>query len=209
MSKTIIFTGSEFPDLFTPECIMSSDYVIAADSGFEVAKKFGVNVNLCIGDFDSTREIDSIERQAFERYPRDKDDSDTSLALKKSFSLGYEEYVLVGGGGGRLDHLLDLYSLFSRFKAPLTWYTHHEICHRVETTKSFHLLSKERVVSFVPCFFKGESTVTCRNLVWPLEKYKLTLSSISLSNRTTDEVLSVLVQGDPVFVCFPQLPDNG
>ena len=40
-----------------------------------------------------------------ERHPEAKDASDLELALEAALRLGPERIVVVGGGGGRLDHL--------------------------------------------------------------------------------------------------------
>ena len=40
------------------------------------------------------------------RLPREKDDTDTFFAAKKAVEMGFDEFVLLGAAGGRLDHTL-------------------------------------------------------------------------------------------------------
>ena len=90
------------------------DYVIAADSGLHSAIDLGLRVNLVIGDMDSVdpavlvaAEINGVTIQ---RMPRDKDATDTELALLAAVAHGSRQIVLVTGGGGRLDHQLGVLS---------------------------------------------------------------------------------------------------
>ena len=90
------------------------DYVIAADSGLHSAIDLGLRVNLVIGDMDSVdpavlvaAEINGVTVQ---RMPRDKDATDTELALLAAVAHGSRQIVLVTGGGGRLDHQLGVLS---------------------------------------------------------------------------------------------------
>ena len=56
-----------------------------------------------IGDFDSA-EAPDVGR--VERFPVEKDDTDTMLCVKRGLSMGYDDFLIVGGFGGRLDHTL-------------------------------------------------------------------------------------------------------
>jgi thiamine pyrophosphokinase len=79
--------------------------VIAADGGLEVARELGIAVDVVVGDFDSVAE-DALEGVGrVERHPVVKDASDLELALAVALRLEPERILVVGGGGGRLDHL--------------------------------------------------------------------------------------------------------
>lgn len=89
-----------------PEAAM----VIAADSGIEQAGLLGLSVDLLVGDLDSVSEsalgaaIEAGTR--IERHPVDKDATDLELALSAAQREGATLVVVVGGAGGRIDHLL-------------------------------------------------------------------------------------------------------
>lgn len=119
MSKAIIYTGGGAPASIPFGLVQKGDYVIAADSGYDTARKLGTHVDLCVGDFDSTSLSNEIQNRVHERSLRDKDESDTELAIKKAISMGYDSYCLVGGGGFRMDHLFATFSLFDRFGPPI------------------------------------------------------------------------------------------
>jgi thiamine pyrophosphokinase len=84
--------------------------VIAADSGVEHALNLARGVHLVVGDFDSADRA-TVERAValgatLEAHPPDKDATDLELALAAALARGVERVVVVGGAGGRLDHLL-------------------------------------------------------------------------------------------------------
>lgn len=94
--------------------------VIAADSGVELALRFGLPVAVVVGDMDSASPADLEEAEQLgariERHPRDKDETDLELALDLARSEGATEIVVVGGSGGRLSHLLAIAFLLTSDK---------------------------------------------------------------------------------------------
>ena len=79
------------------------DAVLCADGGWMLARAMGVEPDEVIGDFDSS---DPPEGLPVTRVPREKDDTDTLLCLKRGLALGLEDFLIVGGFGGRVDHTL-------------------------------------------------------------------------------------------------------
>ncbi len=108
-TKTVlVFAGGEAVALTgrLPE----ADFVIAADSGLDLAASLGVAVDLLVGDLDSVSpEGLAGARQAgiaIEEHPADKDATDLELSLAAAVRHGAARIVVIGGGGGRIDHLL-------------------------------------------------------------------------------------------------------
>lgn len=85
--------------------------VVAADGGAHGARRLGFAVDLLVGDADSIQPAELARLQAegvpIRRAERDKDESDTELAIAAAVELGAGGVVLVGAlGGRRLDHAL-------------------------------------------------------------------------------------------------------
>lgn len=81
------------------------DYIIAADAGYLHLKKLEIDPDLLIGDFDSMPEVNLNGKTI--RYPVQKDDTDTMLAIKAGLEKGYRHFKIFGGlGGKRLDHTI-------------------------------------------------------------------------------------------------------
>ena len=79
------------------------DWVLCADGGWLLARSLGVRPDLVIGDFDSSGQP---EDENAERVPVEKDDTDTMLCLKRGLAMGFDDFLIVGGFGGRMDHTL-------------------------------------------------------------------------------------------------------
>ena len=92
-------------------------FVIAADSGIDRARALGLVVDLAIGDFDSVSPSGLAAAAAagasIVRHPVAKDATDLELALDAALEHDPERILVVGAGGGRLDHLLAVCALLA------------------------------------------------------------------------------------------------
>ena len=99
--KCYIFGAGEFDGVFRkPE---RDDLIIAADGGISAASKAMLTPNLIIGDFDS---YDGAIPEGAVVCPREKDDTDTGMAVDAGIDRGCSVFYIYGGLGGRLDHTL-------------------------------------------------------------------------------------------------------
>lgn len=101
MSRCVIFCAGEDGEL--PFSFEENDYIICCDAGIDAAKRHGVTPNLIVGDFDSytgalDKEIETL------RFPVEKDDTDSMLAVREGLSRGFTDFFLLCSLGGRLDH---------------------------------------------------------------------------------------------------------
>ena len=104
MRRCVIFGGGEITDLrYTQGILRSDDYIICADRGYAYCVSMGIKPNLVMGDFDSYRGEVAADCKTL-RFPVEKDDTDTMLAVKEAIAQGCEDILMVGMLGGRLDH---------------------------------------------------------------------------------------------------------
>jgi thiamine pyrophosphokinase len=84
--------------------------VVAADSGLHHARALGRRVDVVVGDLDSADpaqvEAASADGAEIVRHPTAKDATDLELAMDEACARGARKLVVVGGGGGRFDHLV-------------------------------------------------------------------------------------------------------
>lgn len=110
LDTAVVLTGGGPVDATVADRLPSGAVVIAADSGAAHAAVLGLPVDVVVGDFDSLAAEELQRLQAagvvVERHPTDKDATDLELALIRAVELGVSRVTVVGGGGGRLDHLL-------------------------------------------------------------------------------------------------------
>jgi thiamine pyrophosphokinase len=116
--KIIVAAGGEWDIPWATAFLakQNPDYLIAADGGAAGLLACGQKPDLIIGDLDSTSAemLATLGRLGTEikRYPAEKDETDLELALLYADEFlqargeAEGEILLIGAGGGRLDHLL-------------------------------------------------------------------------------------------------------
>ena len=107
----VIFTGGDPPGRQAVAGLPGDALVICADSGAHHALALGWRPHIVVGDLDSvvpTELAQAISLGAeILRHPVEKDQTDLALALDVAVARRPgARLVVVGGGGGRLDHLL-------------------------------------------------------------------------------------------------------
>ncbi|MFM8304148.1 MAG: thiamine diphosphokinase [Actinomycetota bacterium] len=108
----IVLAGGELPPVGALARVLAggTPLVVAADSGLDHAHALGLRVDVVVGDLDSVSDAAVARARAagteFETHPVDKDATDLELALATARARGARRITVVGGGGGRHDHLL-------------------------------------------------------------------------------------------------------
>jgi thiamine pyrophosphokinase len=168
--------------------------ISAADSGLMAAEEAGFRPDWVVGDMDSLDDPARLEKyppQRVLRYPRDKDYTDTELALSLLWEKGCAETWLLGGGGGRLDHLLGIRSLFERDRFPSRWLTAREDVRAVEAPGELALeIPPGGTVSVFP-LGPGPWKAESRGLKWGLGALAWNRGFTGLSNVAEDGVFWV------------------
>ena len=105
MQRCVIIGGAEIKNYNRIKSkLKENDYFIFCDSGLKHQQQLTVQPNLIIGDFDSIKkpktDLETIV------LPTVKDDTDTFYAVKEALKRGFNEYLLIGVTGNRLDHTL-------------------------------------------------------------------------------------------------------
>jgi hypothetical protein len=111
METILIFAGGNPPVGGLEDELPEPDLVVAADSGYDHAVAAGFRVDVLVGDLDSIEAELIPSHVIVERFPEDKDATDLELALSRVAVESPERIVVVGGGGGRVDHELAVASL--------------------------------------------------------------------------------------------------
>ncbi|GHU82377.1 hypothetical protein FACS189468_6510 [Spirochaetia bacterium] len=172
----------------------------AADSGLMAAEAAGLRPDWIVGDMDSLddpRRLEAYPPGRVLRYQRDKDYTDTELALRLLWEQGCTETWLIGGGGGRTDHLFALRSLFEREPCPVRWITAAEdiFCLREGAVLDVSLTREGPRPP--PCFISvfplgsGPWEAQSRGLRWPLSGLRWDRGFFGISNEAAGESLSI------------------
>jgi thiamine pyrophosphokinase len=182
--------------------------VIAADGGIIEAERLGLRVDLLVGDLDSAP-ADAIARAPrVERHPVDKDASDLELAMEAAVAAGARRIVVVGGDGGRLDHLLGNAFLLGSDRWAAVEIDAVLGDARITVVRDERSIEGEvgELISLyaVAGLARG---VTTEGLRWALREGELLPgSSLGLSNEFSEPRATVRVRGGVVLAIRPGVP---
>lgn len=106
----LIVAGGARPDPLVMKALPPFDFCVAADSGADNARSVGLTVDAIVGDMDSVsaETLHALKIRAVEvvEHPSKKDRTDLELAMARALAEKPERLVVIGIGGGRLDHEL-------------------------------------------------------------------------------------------------------
>ena len=186
--------------------------VIAADGGIRHAEPLGLEVELWMGDFDSTEDhfqghYASVPRQTF---PRAKDMTDGELAISESFKRGADNLILAGALGGRSDHTLCLVmaalKLAERGISILASSGMEEALPLIPGEHKFDLPPGSGLSVIALSALTG---LTLQGLQWPLDNHDVEPgSSLTLSNQVKGSLRVNLEKGRGVIFGYPPNPST-
>lgn len=112
--RAIIFVNGDLPNPDAARKLLrDEDYIVAADGGTRHALKLGLLPSVIIGDLDSLGSVNLPASIETLQFPVDKDETDLELALLYAREHGFDEILLIGALGGRIDQTLGNLSLLS------------------------------------------------------------------------------------------------
>lgn len=204
----IVLTGGDPVPASLRDHLPRADLVIAADSGYHLAPLLGIDVDLVIGDFDSIDPGADLSRSEVVRHPTNKDHSDLELAFAAAEARQATDVFVVGGGGGRLDHLLaNAAVIASHDRATITWLTGSESIHVVTGARSITGSAGDIVTLLA---LGGDAGgVTTRDLLYPLVRETIHFGSArGLSNVMLTSEATVSVDSGVLIAIHIHSPDD-
>lgn len=153
--------------------LREDDFFICCDSGLKHQKGLGIVPNLIVGDFDSHEnphmDVETIV------LPREKDDTDTVFAVKEALKRGFQDFLLVGVIGGRLDHTLGNVSLLLMLDTQGKRASALDDCSEMEIVSSKPVFIEDRYPYFSLLNISGLAQgVAIRNAKFPLAGAEIT-----------------------------------
>ena len=105
MKRCVIVGGAHINNyVYIRSCLRKDDFIVFCDSGLKHLEALQAAPNLIVGDFDS-HENPHLDVETIV-LPCEKDDTDTVFAVKEAIKRGYDNFLLIGVVGARLDHSL-------------------------------------------------------------------------------------------------------
>ena len=197
MKKAIIISAGIIKDYtaYSSITVQDEDLVVCADGGYEHCINLGFKPDIVIGDFDSNRQDIPAEVEKI-KYPREKDFTDTHMAVTYALEAGYREFYLLGCLGGRLDHTLANLALLKYLDEQGASGILLDEKNKVTliAKKSTLFGKKDSTVSLLPLFQTADGIET-KGLYYPLHNGKLTYGiSMGISNVFLSDTAEVSVK---------------
>lgn len=150
--------------------LYENDFIIAADGGYAHCMKIGVKPHLIVADFDSFK--GSVEGVSVLESNPEKDDTDLMLSVQEGLRLGYNEFVIYGALGGRLEHSLgNIGCLHYLNKHDAHGVLISKDCKVEVLSKGIYTYEDEGYISIFS--MNEKSIVSLRNLKYELDYYEL------------------------------------
>lgn len=207
--KAVIVTGGRKPSKeLLLKYIDKDDYIIGVDSGCNCLYDYNIHPDIILGDFDS---VDKEVIKYFEgkdikelTFNKEKDYSDTQLGYEKAKELGYQNIIIFGAIGSRMDHSLgNIGLMFDALKSDIKL----EI---IDENNRIFLINEETVLkgnygdtlSFIPMSDKV-SGVTIKGAKYLLNNYDMTLlEPRALSNEFLNEDITISFKSGVIMVIY-------
>lgn len=205
----VIFTGGSYPvpplaaDFLSQSSMVYT--IIAADSGLEAAelykKTYDIKIDMIVGDMDSLKNtalLDLYPKTMIRRLDAAKDYTDTETALMEAVRIRELhthiplELVLIGGGGGRVDHLFGIQRLLGSALSPDYWLVQNQLIWLMDGETQRHtavvsgLAAGDLVSTFAVPGYR-EYHIHAEGLCWPLETVDWNGWGRSISNWADDD----------------------
>lgn len=232
--RGLLFTGGLFPaKKYCKKYIENSDFIIAADSGLIALRSFKIKPNLIIGDMDSlvSKEIlNDYSQKIVLKFPHDKDFTDTELGLIELIKNGCTKINIIGGGGGRIDHLLGIFQLLKKYPQIEFWCTESNICVNLKENEKLNIQIEnfEKIVknnesiffntpiSLFPILLLSNFPktnlkkiyVNSSGIKWPLSKVNWQNGDVSISNRLDNSSGFIEILSGQFLGIFPLQKQN-
>ena len=207
--KTVILSGGTAPsrDLLERE-LKDATALICVDSGGNCLKEWGIEPDYLVGDFDS------IRPEAFEyikgskckiiEYPKEKDFTDTELALELAMRLDSNSIVFLGSTGTRLDHVIgNLGLLRACVKNGIDAFLKDDHNSIMMTDKPIRLTAEPGTTFSVQAFSETVENLSLTNARYPLSGYKLKIGDpLTISNRFLERDVEVDFSSGLLMIMF-------
>ena len=209
-NNILIIIGGHINEEFLKKQIAKKVYsvIIVADCGLVSADRLGVIPDHIVGDFDSVSEklLEKYRQTSIEinRFPREKDKTDTEIAIELALMHDPTNLDIFGATGSRLDHTvanLHLLMLPLQLGIDANLLDEHN---KIYLKKEGFTINKARqhgsYISLMP-FCAPVKGVVLEGFKYPLREVDLNMgSSLGISNEIVDEIARVEFSGGILLV---------
>ncbi len=201
----LLCNGEPPPGRLLRQLAKEIGYVIAADGGANVARKYGIRLRAIVGDLDSI--LPSTRRfyaSTLQLRIRRQDNTDLEKALDFILAQGFRHVVICGSTGRRVDFTLANVAILWRYSRRVRVELVGDGWRAYPVESRFRMKAKRgSTVSVLP--FGVCRGVTLRGLKYPLGNATLAVGQVGVSNTVAAGTFSVSIrQGRALVLVFDQ-----
>ncbi len=204
MKKCIIIANGKPPAKKIIKYFVSNGFstIICADGGANSAKKIGIIPDFIIGDLDSTelKTLKYFKSKSKIIQIKRQNDTDVEKCLKFAIRNKYDEAVLLGVTGNRLDHTIGNLGIVLKFFNKIKTHIVAEKSYLTPYNDIITLNSREGEIISIYAFDE-KTFITSNGLKYPLNNSKLPFGKKeSTSNVSINSIVELKIKGGMVFV---------
>lgn len=193
--KRVIIFGGSVTQINPEVCneICDTDFIICADAGYKFAFANNLKPNLILGDFDSAPYPTDADCEII-KLPTHKSQTDLQFAVEWAIKAGYEDFILSGVTGGRLDHTLATLSTLNYLSDKAKNFFVWDLNNKIYIIKDFAEIKKPDYDCYFSVFSLTESSggVFIKGAEYPLENTTLVNSfPLGVSNEFKDSTVEI------------------
>lgn len=205
-SRCVIIGGGDCSVELLKSNILNSDYIICADSGYDICIKAKIRPDLLIGDFDSIKSFASnVEKITL---PVEKDVTDCEAAYNEGVKRGFMDFLILGGTGGRFEHTFANISVMARASREGNTFRIVDYRHNFYSVTNSSIkipYSPDKQIS-VFAFGDNAMGVTEKGFHYSIENYTLNpFVPMGISNDIVDDYGEISVEKGTLIVIETQM----
>lgn len=200
MDKGLIIANGSINDLtILEELIKEHDFIICADGGIKHIYGIDINIDAIIGDLDSIDEY--FHKYVYEKkisiikFPIEKDETDTELAVDYLIENGCSHITLVGVIGSRMDHSFANIMLLKKMDMNDIKGKIIDGNNTIFFSDGYMKLKKKEnhYVSIIPISNSG-ITVSLKGFYYPLENSHIEYgTTLGISNKIVEDLGEIII----------------
>ena len=210
MKAAIVCSGNINDYNAIKEYISSADYIISVDGGARHLRNMNIVPDLMVGDFDSVNMDDFDYYRELgvpvDRYPSEKDMTDSELAIERAIEKGASELVLLGALGSIIDHSIAHVLMLKQYlDRGITVCIADEKNELYMSTQTVTFNSrKNKKLSIIP-ISETVTGVSTEGLKYPLDNATMKLGTTwGVSNEFINAKATVSIGEGIVLICLSQ-----
>ena len=198
--RAVLWLNSNGPSADIRRSLISeADLIVVIDGGSDRAQRAGVQVDIILGDLDSTQKShEGVEKIQLEN----QESSDLSKAIRYLYKKGYDQMDVIGIEGGCEGHQLGIWGSVVEAPSEVTMRLHSSqtVSYRVAPGCIDFLIDIEPGKHFSVFALEPCQSVTLKGGRWSIENEFFSLSTRGLHNISESSLLRVSTDGNLIVV---------